>query len=188
MEALAAAGALKCLSGNRHRAFWDAAGIEAATVLHGQPQFAEATPLLRRPTEGEDIVADYDSLSLTLSRHPLALLRPRLDALGVLPARALGDKLRDQVVRVAGLVISRQRPGTASGVVFMTLEDETGPANVIVWRKVMDMHRRQILGTRLVIVRGLVQHEDNVTHLIAQQVEDVSGWVGELSLKPRNFH
>lgn len=188
MEALAAAGALKRLSGNRHQAFWDAAGVEAPTTLLGQPQFAEATPLLRSPSEGEDIVADYASLSLTLGRHPLALLRPRLDRLGVQAASALGEGLRDQVVRVAGLVISRQRPGTASGVVFMTLEDETGPANVIVWPKVLERHRRQILGTRLVIVRGQVQHEDNVTHLIAQQVEDVSDWVGALDTRSRNFH
>src|SRR5262249_26854942 len=133
LEALAAAGAFASLSGNRHLAFWEVAGTERPlpleTVLADDvPVEAghEPTPLLRTPTEGERIVADYASVGLTLGRHPLALLRDSLQSKHLLSARDLDGMAHGKPVRTAGIVLMRQRPGTASGVTFLTLEDETG--------------------------------------------------------------
>ena len=188
VEALAAAGALQSLADNRHHAAWAAAGIERPSPLHGQPQFAEAVPLLRPPTEAENIVADYASLKLTLGRHPLALLRKHLDTRRVVVASALQQKHTGDLVNVAGLVIGRQRPGTASGVVFMTLEDETGTVNLIIWPKILEQFRQPILRSSLPVIRGSLQRENGVTHVIARQVEDYSRWLGRLNTKSRDFH
>lgn len=188
MELLAAAGALKNLVGNRHHAFWSAAGVESKTPLHGRPQFLEGTPLLHPPTEGEDIVADYASLQLTLGRHPLAMLRQHCNHIGVTPAAALEAGKTGDPVTVAGLVIGRQRPGTASGVVFMTLEDDTGNVNLIIWPKVLESYRRAVLHSQLPVVRGMLQCEDGVTHVIAREFSDYSCWMGSLQTKARNFH
>ena len=188
MEVLAAAGALKSLTGNRHQAFWDAAGVEASTPLHGRPQFSEGTPMLQAPTEGEDIVADYASLRLTLGRHPLAVLRKHCDHIGITAAAGLQKRRTGDAVTVAGLVIGRQRPGTASGVVFMTLEDETGNINLIIWPKVLEHYRQAVLRSQLPVVRGTLQREDGVTHVIAREFSDYSCWVGQLQTKSRNFH
>jgi error-prone DNA polymerase len=123
LGALASAGALKELALNRHRARWDVAGVEQPLQLFAQLRFAEALPLLRRPTEGEDIAADYRHLGVSLGRHPLALLRDRLSARRISTARAIAALEHGTRVRAAGLVITRQRPSSASGVTFVTLED-----------------------------------------------------------------
>jgi error-prone DNA polymerase len=187
LEALAAADALRGLTGHRHRAWWQAAGIEKSLPLIETPRFDEPEPLLRKPREGEDILADYAQTGLTLRRHPLALLRSRLTALGVRPACKLAQLRNHSHVRVAGLVTCRQRPGTASGVVFVTLEDETGYVNVIVWPSVAERQRSALLGARLLMVNGKLQREGDVSHVIARRLIDLSTWIGHLAAVSRDF-
>jgi error-prone DNA polymerase len=122
---LASAGALAALASNRHRARWEVAGVTPPTELLERVRFAEALPILRRPTEGEDIAADYRHIGVSLGRHPLILLRNKLDLAGIRTAREVADLAPGARVRSAGLVITRQRPSSASGVTFVTLEDET---------------------------------------------------------------
>ncbi len=180
LQALAGADALQGLEGHRHRAWWQAAGAEPPLPLFGSPVFAEAEPLLRGPTEGEDITADYTTLGLSLRRHPLALLRPRLAARGFRTARALVELSTGRAARAAGLVLIRQRPGSASGVIFATLEDETGTVNIVVWPRVAEAQRRPLLQSRLLGVSGTIQHESGVLHLIARRLEDLSPWLKAL--------
>ncbi|WP_407825927.1 OB-fold nucleic acid binding domain-containing protein [Azospirillum argentinense] len=131
---------------------------------------------------GEAVVEDYRSLSLTLRAHPLALLRPRLRDLGYTPARGLESLADGKRVGIAGLVLVlvRQRPGTASGVVFVTLEDETRHANLVVWSAVFDRYRRVLLGARMMGAWGRVQKEGEVIHVVADHLIDLSGLAAEL--------
>ena len=155
MGCLAAAGALAGLGGHRHRAAWQVAGLEAAdAACCREVRIAEGIPLLRAPREGEDIVADYSHTGLTLRRHPIALLRERLAARGMLDSRSLRESRDGTHVRTAGLVITRQRPGSAEGVTFVTLEDEFGSINVIVWRDLAERQRQALVGSRLMGVAG----------------------------------
>jgi error-prone DNA polymerase len=185
---LAAAGALAALAGHRHRAAWDVAGVEGPLPILPEPRIAEGIPLLRTPREGEDIVADYAHTGLTLRRHPVALLRERLAARGCVPAVGLRELPHGATVRTAGLVITRQRPGSAGGVTFVTLEDETGSINLIVWRDVAERQRRVLLGSRLMAVAGELQIEGEVLHVIAHRLADFSAWLGALVAPARNFH
>jgi error-prone DNA polymerase len=192
LEALAAAGAFATLSGNRHLAFWEVAGSEHPLPLvpaatHGAG-FAEGRPLLAAPTEGEEISADYASLGLTLGRHPLALLRERLRAASLLSASELGSAANGAAVRTAGIVLMRQRPATASGVTFVTLEDESGQVNVIVWEHVGRVQRRALIESRLLEVHGELQCQDGVTHLIARRLIDRTALLGQLLTRSRDFH
>jgi len=149
---------------------------------------AEGIPLLRAPREGEDIVADYSHLGLSLRRHPVALLRSRLEERSFLSAVRLRAGINGSIVRAAGLVITRQRPGTASGVTFVTLEDETGHVNLIVWQDLAERQRRELLGSRLLGVIGELQLEGEVMHVIAHRLIDLSRWLGSLSARSRDFH
>ncbi len=133
LEALADAGALRGLSGNRHLTFWQVAGTEQELPLAPVPRAPEGTPLLAPPTEGQNIAADYRSHGLTLGRHPLALMREELAAAHIVTAAQLAELPHGRVVRVAGIVTARQRPQSAGGVMFVTLEDETGYVNLILW-------------------------------------------------------
>jgi error-prone DNA polymerase len=187
LACLAAAGALEPLAGHRHRAAWNVAGIEAPLPVIPEPRIAEGIPLLRTPREGEDIVADYAHTGLTLRRHPLALLRGRLEARGVATAARLCELRHGATVRTAGLVITRQRPGSAAGVTFVTLEDETGSINLIVWRDVAERQRRALVGSRLMGVAGELQVEGEVRHVIAHRLVDLSRWLGALSAPSRDF-
>jgi len=189
LDALAAAGALRALSGHRHRARWAVAGVERPLPLLAGAEIAEGVPLLRPPTEAEDLVADYASLGLTLGRHPLALLRGELRAryrcLSAADLRAVPHGRR---ARTAGLVVCRQHPSSASGVIFITLEDETGQTNLIVWPGVVERQRREVLHARLLVVSGEVQREGEVLHLIAGRLEDRSALLGDLLARSRDFH
>ena len=150
--------------------------------------FDEMHPDLPAPTEGQDIVADYRTLSLTLRRHPLALLREQLRKRRLLTSAEIAKRPHGRLVRTAGIVIGRQRPDTASGVVFVTLEDETGATNVIVWRDLGDRQRRELLGAKLLAVYGNVEREGAVVHVIAGRLVDLSPMLGALSTKSRDFH
>jgi error-prone DNA polymerase len=185
---LAAAGALAALASNRHRARWEVAGVTQPTELFPQVRFVEGLPMLRRPTEGEDIAADYAHVGVSLGRHPLLLLRSKLDAAGIRPARAVAELPAGARVRAAGLVITRQRPSSASGVTFVTLEDETGYVNLVVWERLAERARRALLGARLLGVVGTVQKESGVLHVIAEQLVDYSGLLGTLVTRSRDFH
>jgi error-prone DNA polymerase len=185
---LASAGALQVLASNRHRARWEVAGVTQPTELYPQVRFVEGLPMLRRPTEGEDIAADYAHVGVSLGRHPLFLLRSRLDAVGVTTARAVAELPAGARVRAAGLVITRQRPSSASGVTFVTLEDETGYVNLVVWERLAERARRALLGARLLGVVGTVQKESGVLHVIAEQLIDYSGFLGTLVTRSRDFH
>ena len=194
LEALAAAGAFSSLSGNRHLAFWEVAGterplpLEEALVDAPQEATHEPTPLLRTPTEGERIVADYASVGLTLGRHPLALLRDSLQSKRLLSARDLDSLAHGKPVRTAGIVLMRQRPGTASGVTFLTLEDETGQVNIIVWERIGDEFRRALVESRLLEVHGELQRQEGVMHVVARRLIDRTPLLGQLITRSRDFH
>ncbi|HYR35773.1 MAG TPA: error-prone DNA polymerase [Burkholderiales bacterium] len=186
LRALAAAGALQSLAGHRRLAHWAAAG-----AAHRPPMDVpgpESTPVLAPPSEGADIVADYASLGLTLGRHPLALLRERLRRLGLLDAEKMRQLPHGSAARVAGLVTCRQRPDTASGVVFVTLEDETGNINVVVWNRLVERQRRELLGARLLGVHGTIERDGEVVHLVARRLVDHSALLGPLETASRDFH
>jgi error-prone DNA polymerase len=168
---------------------WQVSGVEPVLpLLPSATVPAEGIPLLRAPREGQDIVADYRSVGLTLRRHPVALLRERLAKRGILPAAEVWGQPNGRRVSTAGLVITRQRPGTASGVTFVTLEDESGHVNLVVWRQVAEAQRAALLDSRLLEVRGKVQREGDVLHVIAEKLVNLSALLGELTVSARNFH
>ena len=133
-------------------------------------------------------MSDYASLGLTLGRHPLALLRKRLDRMRLLKAEELKARPHGTLARAAGLVTCRQRPDTASGVVFVTLEDETGCMNIVVWRHLVETQRRELLGARLLGVQGVVERDGEVVHLVARRLLDYSALLGPLTAPSRDFH
>jgi error-prone DNA polymerase len=192
LEALAAAGALATLSGNRHLAFWEVAGTERPLPLAPRSERAgsleEGRPLLEAPTEGESIVADYASIGLTLGRHPMELLRARLKRNRLLTAGDLGCVAHGRMVRTAGIVLMRQRPQSAKGVTFLTIEDESGQVNVIVWESVGRSQRRAMIESRLLEIQGEVQRQEGVMHVIARRLIDRSALLGELLTRSRDFH
>jgi error-prone DNA polymerase len=195
LNALAAGDALKSLSGHRRQQVWDAAARHRApALLRGAPVNEEAL-LLDAAHEGEEIVFDYASLGLTLRRHPLALLRERLARKGFMNAEQLAALPHGRTVSACGIVTVRQQPQTAKGTMFVTLEDETGPVNVIVWKSVREAQRDALLRSRLLAVRGTWQRDvDNggqVCHLVAVRLMDLTPLLGRLagqSSKSRDFH
>jgi len=187
LRGLAAAGALAPLAGHRRLASWAAAGAERLPPLNVF-QEEKKIPALAPPSEGQDIVADYASLGLTLGRHPLALLRKHLQKMKVIEAEKLHLYSHGRAARVAGLVTCRQRPDTASGVIFVTLEDETGCINVVLWRRVAERQRRELLGARLLGVQGVIEREGEVVHLVARRLFDHSALLGPLAAPSRDFH
>ncbi len=188
LSALAAAGALASLAGHRFRARWAVDGVEQPTALFHSMDRYEPLPLLARPGEGQDIRADYQSTGLTLRRHPMALLRDRFRRRGYVTASELQEIGDSAAARVAGLVVTRQRPGSASGVTFVTLEDETGYVNLVVWKKTAEAQRRALLSSRLMGAVGRVQIESGVIHVIVDRMEDHSGLLGEFAVQSRDFH
>ncbi|MGQ0509297.1 MAG: error-prone DNA polymerase [Betaproteobacteria bacterium] len=190
LACLAAADALHPLAGHRRNAHWLASGSEGRPAM-AAPREDAAVPLAPSG-EAEAIAADYDSLGLTLGRHPLALLRPQLEAAGLASAEALRAVAHGRRALAAGLVTCRQRPDTASGVTFVTLEDETGCVNVIVWRDLAERQRRELLGARLLGVEGVVEREGDVVHLVARRLRDhgrmLEPLFGSLALRSRDFH
>ena len=186
LEALAAGGTLRSLAGHRFGAAWEAAAVSIRRDLLEAVPVAEAPAALPAPTEGADLVADYASLGLTLGRHPMMLLRGHLDR-----RYATADFLRrmahNALARCVGLVTCRQRPGTASGVIFLTLEDETGLANVIVHPKLAERQREELLGAGLLGVLGVLQREGEVVHLVARRLVDHSRLLGRLAVSSRDF-
>lgn len=189
LEALAAANALRSLAGHRREAVWAAARTEPTHDLLAQTEPAETAPKLAVPSEAQEILADYRSLGLTLQRHPLALLREQLQGMRYRTARSLHRHTSaGRRVRACGIVVGRQRPGTAKGTVFVTLEDETGPVNVIIWPSLVEAQRRELLGAYLLGVEGEWQRANGVCNLVAHRLVDLSALLGSLRPKSRDFH
>jgi error-prone DNA polymerase len=188
---LAAAGALAALAGHRRNAHWLVAGTETGAAgphLLNEAARQESLPFLEAPREGEDIAADYRSLGLTLGRHPLALLRGKLKRMRLASAEELRAMPNGKAARTAGIVTCRQRPGTAQGVVFVTIEDETGYTNIVVWNDLVERQRKELLGARLLGVEGYMQKEGEVVHLVARRLIDHSVLLGRLITESRDFH
>ena len=192
MEALAAADALSSLSGNRHQSHWQTMALEdnrpllpADTALRHR---GDDDAAITAPALAEDVVADYQSTGLTLRAHPLALLRQQYPFDRCRRQTELASLGNRRFTRVAGLVTCRQRPGTASGVVFLTLEDETGNINVVVWPAVQDRYRQSLMTAQLLLVKGTVESRDGVIHVIASTLEDCSDHLTALTVQSRDFH
>jgi len=185
---LAEAGALRGLAGHRHRARWAVAGVEATLPLFEHLPTPDTAVQLPPPSAAENLLADYARTGLSLGPHPLALLRPQLSARGCRRSRELAELRSGRHVRFAGLVSLRQQPSTASGVTFVTLEDEDGLVNLVVWRRVAERCRRALLESRLLLVEGHVEAADGVRHLIAGRLSDVSDLLGGLDARSRDFH
>ena len=187
LKALAAAGALRGLSGDRHRAAWQVMGHQAELPLFAGVAEVEQAVALPSPTRGQDIVADYASFGLTLGAHPLSLLRQRLEREGLVTAAQVRQQVHGTLVRTGGIVINRQHPASARGVIFVTLEDETGQVNLVVWQQVALRQRRALLGARLLGVIGEVQREGEVIHVVARRLYDHSRLLGRLAVRSRDF-
>ncbi|HEV7577130.1 MAG TPA: OB-fold nucleic acid binding domain-containing protein, partial [Caldimonas sp.] len=192
LAALAEAGALQSLTGHRHQAAWAVAGIDTRpTEMLRATRAHEAGVALAAPSEGEETLADYRALGLTLNRHPLALLRSQLAAFRIEPASRLRLYPDGRLARASGLVTHRQRPETAKGTVFVTLEDETGAVNVIVWPKIAEAQRTALLGATLLTVYGQWQRQGDgdraVMHLVAARMIDHTPLLKGLVSRSRDF-
>ncbi|WP_291218435.1 error-prone DNA polymerase, partial [Hydrogenophaga sp.] len=188
MKLLAAADALAGLSGHRRQQVWDAAALRTAPELMKDAPVDEAPLALPEAPEGEAVVWDYDSLGLTLRRHPLALLRPQLTKRRLASAEELNKAPNGRLVRYCGIVTLRQQPGTAAGVVFVSLEDETGVVQVIVWKHLRERQRTVLTQSRLLAVFGVWQREGEAKNLIAGHLEDLTPLLKGLSTVSRDFH
>jgi error-prone DNA polymerase len=188
MQQLARADALAALAGHRRQQTWEAAGQEALPAVLAGARVDEALLPLSAAPEGEEILLDYASTGLTLRRHPVSLLRPRLARRGWRSAEELQTMPNGRAVWACGIVTMRQQPETAKGTIFVTLEDETGSVNVIVWRHVREAQRQALLRSRLLAVAGQWQSQDGVTHVVARRLLDMTPWLGRLATASRDFH
>ena len=185
LELLAEADAFGSLGMTRRQALWAVKGAAgevkapSQTPLLAGLDWDEAPARLPVMPESLEVAEDYRTTRLSLRRHPCAFFRPLLASKDATPAKDLGQR-NGRRIAVAGLVLVRQRPGTAKGVVFLTLEDETGPANIVIWRDVFEANRRTVMTASLLLVHGRLQHADNVTHLVAERFEDLSARLAEL--------
>ncbi len=207
MELLAGANALEALSGHRHQSYWQLLGHQPAPALwlsdnsgnnnNGDgndytlqddcdPQ--DIDHYLPAPSEGQNILADYASQGLTLQRHPLALLREQGHLRQCLSAQQLKTAESGRPVQVAGLVTGRQRPGSASGVTFVTLEDEYGNINVVVWLNTARQQRKPLITARLLHVKGILERKGEIVHIMAGKLTDLSHLIHSLPVVSRNFH
>ncbi|MFA7488860.1 MAG: error-prone DNA polymerase, partial [Lysobacteraceae bacterium] len=185
---LADAGALRSIAGHRHRARWAVTGLEAQRPLLDGIVIPEDAVSLPLPSVGEELLVDYATTGTTLGKHPLVLLRSRLARQRCKSSRDLAALDDNRPVRAAGLVIGRQCPQTASGVTFVTLEDEFGLVNVVVWQQLAQRQRRALLASRLLQVDGELEVNDGVRHLIARRLHDLSPWLSSLDVRSRDFH
>jgi error-prone DNA polymerase len=185
---LADSGSLRGLVGHRHRARWEVAGVEMQRPLFGDDCFGEESQVaLPLPSVAQDLVADYETLGTTLGPHPLALLRNKLAAKRFRSSKDLLDEEHGRSFSVAGLVVGRQRPGTASGVTFVTLEDEHGMVNVVVWRDLAERQRKVLVGSQLMQVFGKFEFQKGVRHVIAQRLFDLTPMLTGLDVRSRDF-
>ncbi len=192
LKALASADALMALSGHRRQQVWEASALKPAPGLFKAVPVNEDRLELPAASEGAEVVFDYAATGLTLRTHPVALLRERLAKMKLLTAAQLRDTPHGRLVRACGIVVTRQQPQTAKGVVFVTLEDETGSVNIIVWKSLRETQRSALLHARLMAVYGVWQRDvesgGEVRHLIARQLQDLTPLLGSLATQSRDFH
>lgn len=190
LDRLVDSGACLRLSGHRHQSHWHASGLAAPPPLFEPLGWASSDGVtLSAPSEIEDIKADYNSLKFTLGRHPMSIIRPRNKALKrTLEATQLPDIRHGRFVEVAGLVTGRQRPSTASGIIFMTLEDDTGNINVVIFNTILERFRAETLKGQLLRVKGILEKKGSVIHVVAGHLEDLSALLQDFSMKSRDFH
>ncbi|MBS0225725.1 MAG: error-prone DNA polymerase [Proteobacteria bacterium] len=186
---LADAGALKGLAGHRHRARWELSGVEHSLPLFdGIPETPEDRQPIPMPSTGEDMLADYALVGTTLGRHPLSLIRSQLRARRCRRSSELANFPHGRNVRFAGLVTMRQRPETAKGVTFITLEDEDGMVNALAWHAIAERQRQVLLGSQLLAIDARLERVDGVQHLIINRMEDYTPMLAGLQHKSRDFH
>ncbi|MDR7307928.1 error-prone DNA polymerase [Rhodoferax saidenbachensis] len=188
MRILAAADALRSLSGHRRQQVWDASALHAPPALLRDAPVEEDLLELPEAPEGEEIVFDYASLGLTLRRHPMALLRTQLSMKRFKSSQELRDLPNGRLVRACGIVTLRQQPETANGVIFVSLEDEFGAVQVIVWKGVREQQRKELMNARLLGVAGIWQREGEVRNLVAKHFIDLTNLLGRLAAPSRDFH
>lgn len=189
LQALADADALSALiHSHRRQAAWAAGGIEKPSPVFPSPRIREAVPMLRAPHAGESVCADYASTGLTLGPHPLALLRQQLRTLGVITSADIGQSQHGHYIHTAGIVTARQRPSSANNVTFVTLEDETGNTNLVIWQRLAEQQHQALVGSQLLGVQGRVQREGQVIHVIAHHLKDYTTMLGRLTIRSRDFH
>ena len=189
LQALAIAGALNSIIySHRRQAIWNISGLQPRIPIFSPSHDAEAIPMLRRPNETEETCADYASMGLTLGTHPIALLRPQLIELRCVTSREVHQHASGNIIQVAGLVVTRQKPSTAKQVTFVTLEDETGSVNLIVWGSIAKKHRQILSRSTLLGAWGIIQKKDNVLHLITKTLLDYTHMLNNLTTHSRNFH
>jgi error-prone DNA polymerase len=187
LKALASADALSSLSGHRRQQVWEASALHAAPALLKEAPIDEDFLELQAASEGEEVVFDYAALGMSLRKHPVELLRPLLARQRLSTAAQLHEAPNGKLARACGLVTMRQQPGSAKGVVFVTLEDETGTVNVIVWKSIKEKQRHTLTQSRLLAVYGQWQREGEVRHLVAQYLVDMSHLLGRLATTSRDF-
>jgi error-prone DNA polymerase len=185
---LADADALRSLSGHRHQARWDSAGAEPLTPMLVDAPVHEESISLSAPALRTDVMSDYASQGFTLRRHPLALVRDVLSRERMLRARDVHGSKHGRRVRCAGLITVRQRPGTAKGVTFVTIEDETGIINIVVWQALAESQRRVLLDSVVLGVEGVLQSSEGVRHVIAHRLINFDALLPELGSQSRDFH
>jgi error-prone DNA polymerase len=185
MRKLAAADTFGSMARDRRQALWDARALRDAPDLplfqQTRDEGEEAMFVLPQMPTCEHVVADYQTLRLSLRAHPLSFLRKSMAAQGYRPAADLSRMRNGQPIKIAGIVLIRQRPGSAKGVCFITLEDETGVANLVVWPKVMETYRKPIMQSRLIDVHGMVQRSEDVVHVVVHHLKDRSDALNRLS-------
>ena len=188
-EALAQADALNSLAGHRYQARWAGALLPAHDLLQHAPVLDDNTPVFTPPNEGEDVLSDYTATGLTLRRHPVALLRTHPELARFTPAKSLFQHYPNKrLARACGLITIRQRPQTANGIIFVSIEDETGIVNVVVRPALARKQRSELLDSQLLGIYGVWQRQETVCHLIAHRLVNLSHLIQGLTVKSRDFH
>lgn len=196
LERLADADGFGSIGLSRRQALWAVRGLDVKTALNHDSLFEMAGPADLRPEPqahlplmlpGEEVIEDYRHLSLSLKAHPVSFLREEFLSMGVTRSVDLLNIRNGQRVTIGGIVLVRQRPGSAKGVIFITLEDETGVANAIVWPKIFEKYRSVVMGARLVKIRGRLQSQSGVIHTVVEHIEDLTPMLGLLQKEARRF-
>ncbi|MGN7887648.1 error-prone DNA polymerase [Dyadobacter sp. 22481] len=182
LEKLAEADAFRSIGFDRRQAFWEASAMADRPIglFEGQGPASEANVVLPEMTLSEHVIHDYAATSLSLKQHPVSFVREQLNALGAVSSKELEHINDGKIVKVAGLVLVRQRPGTASGICFITVEDETGTANLVVFQNLFDTYRKEVLRSKLLMVEGKVQKEGSVIHVVVSKCMNASGLLRKL--------
>ena len=187
LEKLAAADAFRSTGRDRRQALWDVRGLSPAAPLplfqwsDAREDGEEPEVQLPQMPLSEHVINDYQTLRLSLKAHPISFLRERLQKQRIVSCIELRDLRDGAYIAIAGVVLVRQRPGSAKGVVFMTIEDETGIANSVVWPKTLEKYRKVIMTARLIFIRGRIQRHEDIIHVVCHHLEDRSDWLSELS-------